>query len=76
MVIIVPDARVALSLVILGGREYDAINGYSLMEIIGNGYVSRLEFLAKLIRESGGCLWDLVKNNESMVPRLGDSLRE
>jgi len=35
-----------------------------------------VKLLAKVIRESGGCLWDRVTNDETMVAGLGDPFRE
>jgi len=35
-----------------------------------------MKLLAKVIREPGGCLWDRVTNDETMVAGLGDPFRE
>lgn len=48
----------------------------SLFKTSSDGYVGRLKLLAKVIRESGGCLWDCVTDDETTVAGLGDLFRE
>jgi len=76
MVMIVPDARVALCSAILGVIRIGHQLGCLLFRIVGGVYIGATELFAEVDNELGGYLWHCIENDIARAAVIGVSLGE